>query len=336
MAIGLHSDHVVFNEQFYGGYLEGIADRLDVFNAGSFGCLSLNTRFIEGFNSEESYFKRTATKSSRRDLTSVAAYTAQALVQGQINDVKCFRKWNTDNTIGAFRTTGLSNEDIAFLAGKAAGDDIMEEWRLAAIASLVGAYQLASIDTAGTANDLVYDATDGTLASADLINGLKLFGDASSKVKAWLMHSTVFFNLLANQQASSTSDGVADMAIMAGTPATLGKPVIVVDDPSLIIANGVSSGVDSYYTFGLVPGAVKLVESEEQQVVMDIVTGLEQIVHRVQAEYAFNVGLRGISWTSATDNPTFAQLGTSSNWTKLYTSKKDLPGIAIKSRGAIA
>lgn len=328
MAAGLHSDMVIFNDQFYGGFLEKVADRLDVFNAAGFNTLTLNTAFIKGYKQEESYFKRTATKSSRRDLTSVAAITDAALVQGQVNNPKLFRKWSTANTLGAFRTQGMSESDIAFLAGQAAADDILEEWRGAAVSALVGGFQVSAVASA-----LVFDATDGTLASSDLIAGMKKMGDAGAKIKAWVMHSDVFYTLLANQLASSTADGVADMTIMNGTPATLGKPVLVVDDPALIIANGVSSGVDAYYTFGLVEGAVGVDESEGQQVVMDIVTGGEQLLHRVQAEYAFNVKLKGISYTSGTTNPTFANLATAGSWTKLYTSKKDLPGIAIKSRG---
>lgn len=328
MAAALHSDMVVFNDQFYGGFLEKIADKLDVFNAASGNAISLNTSFIKGFKQEESYFKRTATKSSRRDLTSTSALTDAAIVQGQVNTIKVFRKWHSANTLGAYRTLGLSQAEMAFIAGSAAADDIIEEWRLAAVSALMGGMSIAGIVSSN-----VHDASDGTLASSDLIEAKKKLGDAAGKIKIWVMHSTVYYNLVANQLASTTADQVADMAIMAGTPATMGIPVLVVDDPGLIIANGVSSGVDSYYTFGLVEGAVSVVESEEQEVVMDVVTGGEQLLHRVQAEYAFNLGLRGISWTSSTTNPTFAQLATNSNWTKLYTSKKDLPGVAIESRG---
>lgn len=330
MAIGVYSDLINYNEQFYGGFIETVQTNLDVFNAAGFNVMNLITRFHNGLRTQEAFFTR-SNGVYRRTLGSTAAHTPANLPSDEIKGVKLFDAVHYETTLQSFKLQGMSEDEIAFVAGQQAAGDIMEGWREAALSSLVGAYKLAALQPAG-ADELVNDITAAAttnLNSVALIDTMKLFGDKASRIQAFLMHSSCYWDLVKDQHTSTTADGVADMVIMQGTPATLGKPVIVVDSPALINDNG--SAADSYNTFGLVPNAIVVEESEERSTLLETVGGLNNLVYRVQSEYAFTVKLKGLSYTSATDNPSNATLATSAVWTKKHTSKKDLPGVMIES-----
>lgn len=331
MAIGIITDMRVFDEQFYGGFIETVQDNIDVFNGASFDTMRLITEFHRGQRNEEAYMVRSNGR-FRRTLGSTAAHTPQNLPSDSVKEVKLFDGVHYEQTLQSYKTAGLSPEQIAFNAGVQAAGDIMEGWREGALSALFGCYDLAALQPAG-GSDLVHDHTavgDGTVNSASLIKSLRLFGDRSSRIRTWVMHSDVYFDLIGNQEASTTADGIADMVVMSGTPATLGKPVIVVDSPALIEVDAGGPGVDHYRTYGLVPGAVTIKESESPSNLSELVGGLNNLVHRVQSEYVFTVGVKGISYTGA-DNPSDAALATNTNWGIKFTSKKDLPGVMLKS-----
>lgn len=330
MAIGVYTDLINYNEQFYGGFIETVQTNLDVFNAAGFNVMNLLTRFHNGLRSQEAFFGRSE-GTFRRTLGSTAAHTPANLPSDEIKSVKLFDAVHYETTLQSFKLQGMNEDEIAFVAGQQAASDILEGWRESAVSALVGAYKLTALQPGGAdvlVNDITADATTN-LNSVALIDTMKLFGDKASRIQAFLMHSACYWDLVKDQHTSTTADGVADMVIMQGTPATLGKPVIIVDSPALINDNG--SAADSYNTFGLVPNAVTVEESEERSTLLETVGGLNNLVYRVQSEYAFTVKLKGISYTSATDNPSDATLATSAVWTKKHTSKKDLPGVMIES-----
>ena len=65
--------------------------------------------------------------------------------------------------------------------------------------------------------------------------------------------------------------------------------------------------------------------------VFDEVTGLEQILIRMQGEYAYNLGLKGFTYDVANGgkNPVASALSTGSNWDVAYTSEKSRAGVVI-------
>lgn len=332
MAIGIQNDLVVYQEQFYGGFVESVQSNLDVFNAAGFNTLSLQTLFHKGQRKEEAFFLKT-NGIFHRDPNSTASRTPTALSADDIKKVKIKKGELYSATLDSFVTQGMSIDDMVFIAGRQAGENLIEQWRESGLNALVGAYGLASLAAGGT-DELTLDdsANVNGLETSTLIQAMKLMGDKANRIRAFIMHSHAYWSLVGNQQASTTADGVADMVVMTGTPATLGKPVIVVDSPALVETDGVAVGIDAYKTFALVEGAVMLEESEQPRVLVEDKTGLDNLVRAVQYEAAFTVGLKGISYEGAGMNPTDAALATSGNWAKVYTSKKDLPGIQIIHR----
>ena len=163
------------------------------------------------------------------------------------------------------------------------------------------------------------------------MNGNSAFGDASQRVVAYVMHSKVYHDLMRQSIADGLTD-VAGVTIHNGTVASLGKPVIVTDSASLISAGtGLTTGHDEYLTLGLTAGAIRLEESEDRQIVSDLITGLENLVLRYQGEYAFNLNLKGYAWDIANGgaNPTAGALATATNWDKVASDNKSIGGVRI-------
>jgi hypothetical protein len=106
----------------------------------------------------------------------------------------------------------------------------------------------------------------------------------------------------------------------------LNRPVLISDSASLE-----SSGI--FTTLGLTESACVLEDSEEETLMGDLITGKDNLVVRLQGEFAYNIGLRGIAWDVANGgvNPDDTALGTGSNWDSVMDNVKDLPGIAIQT-----
>jgi len=62
-------------------------------------------------------------------------------------------------------------------------------------------------------------------------------------------------------------------------------------------------------------------------------TGFENLVYRLQGESAYNIGVKGFTWDTATGgvNPLDAAVATQANWDQAVTSYKDCAGVYIKT-----
>lgn len=329
MSIGKATDFVVYPEQFFGGVIETLEQNSDGFNAAAQNTIRLVPSMKQGHYENESFMKALTSLVTRRDTTSVAAATDTALTQGEMVRVKLNRKIGpVAQTLDAFRKISLDPQEMSFILGQQTGKAIALDYLNTALNGLD-----AALSGVGAVN---YDAsgnngTNGraTLDHTNLVRGMAKFGDASNKLVAWVMHSKPFFDMMENTLADKIFE-VASVTVFRGSVATFGRPVIVTDSPSLITT---TSSETKYHTLGLVEDACRVEESEERQIVSDIVTGLENLVMRVQGEYAFNLGVKGFAWdtTNGAANPTDAAIGTASNWDKVVQDNKAIAGIRITS-----
>ena len=325
MAIGKASDFVVYPEQFFGGVIETLQQNADIFNAASNGTIQLVTKLHKGHYENESFFKALTSLVNRRDITSVAAVADTPLTQGEMIRVKINRKIGpVAQTLDAFRKVSMDPGEMSFILGQQTGVAVALDYVNTALLALDAALS-------GVAG-LNYDASgltspeSATITHTNLVRTMAKMGDASNRISAWVMHSKPFFDLMENVVADKVGE-IATTVIYGGTPATFGRPVIVTDSPSL--ATTTSAGT-KYHILGLTQGAVVVEESEERQIVSDIITGLENLVMRVQGEYAFNLGMKGFTWdTTGGINPTNAALGTAANWDAAMADIKNLAGIRL-------
>lgn len=329
MAQSLASDFQIYHAEFNGAFVETLQQNVQGFNESSAGTIRLVPESLRGHYDKESFFDVVSSLVARRDITSTSTAADTAVTQDEFVGVKLNRKVGPIAlSLDALKKIGRGEDaqrEASFIMGQQAARAIQTDYMNSALRACEAALDNVSA--------LEHSATDGTLETTDLIAGLKKFGDAAGNIRAWVMHSAQFYDLLSNQVTNAIyrANGVE---IMEGTPVTLGRPVVVTDSDALVETDGVSSGVDAYSVLGLVQGAIEVVESEPATMVTDLITGYENIFWRVQGEHAFNLRLRGFKWdvTNGSTNPTDATVATGTNWDKAVTSDKLLPGIIIKSR----
>lgn len=320
--IGTKSDFTIYSAQFWGGVVETLQQNTEAFNAASQNAIRLVTRSILGDYERESFLKSTASLISRRDITAVTTVTDNKLQTGEMAGVKVNRRIGpVAQDRDAFRKLGVSPDEFSFLLGAQTGPAIAIDY----INIAVGAVR-ASIKNQAA---LGYDATADTLKTLNhtaMIGGMSKFGDRAARINTWVMHSKSYFDLMKQQVADKLFE-VAGATVYNGTVATFGKPVVVLDSPNLFTAG---SSATTYDVLGLVENSVEVAESEERDIISQPVTGLENLVDRIQGEYAFNLRVKGCAYDTAQGvNPLDATLLTNATWLKVVADVKEMGGVSI-------
>jgi len=330
MATGTVSNFTIYDEQFWGGVTEVLQQNAQIFNERSFGALRLATDMKLGNYDKETFLKEIANGGiQRRDNTSVASAADTPSEQAEHIGVKLNRRFQFGDTLDKWKKIGSDQGEMSFLLGQQYAVGILVEQANTAIRSLKAAISA----NAGVFVDATGFSTDKAVSHTNLAKAMYKFGDRADRIVAWVMHSASARDLLINSIENQTNNfQVAGLAVIQGSVATLGRPIIVVDSPALVTA-----GTPNDYTvLGLAENAAALEFSEDRTVVADTITGLQNIVIRLQGEYAYNVKLKGYSWNTGAGgvNPSDSALGTGSNWTKVAADNKSTSGVALLAEEA--
>jgi hypothetical protein len=179
---------------------------------------------------------------------------------------------------------------------------------------------------------VVYNATtnvapDDIPSWNNLNNGQALFGDASSQIVAWIMHSAAMHKLYGNNLNNSERLFIYGNVNVMRDP--FGKLLVMTDSPNLFVAGA----PNVYRTLGLVPGAVMIGQNNDFDAMEEGKTGDENLIRVYQAEWSYNVGVKGFAWDKANGgkSPTDSALFTSTNWDRYATSEKDLAGVVVQT-----
>lgn len=318
MAVGTKADFKIYDEQYFGGQYERVQQTLDVFNSASAGAIRLESTLVKGEFEKRSFMQFIAGLIARRDPTSTAGVASSKLTQGELVGVKLNRRIGpTEQTLDSWKKISEDPKLMSFYLGKFVAEQKLQEMVNTAIRVIEAALQ-------GQAG--LNFVSGATATHTSLVNGMALRGDRAQDIVCWVMHSKPYYDLV-KQAITDKIFGVANVAIYAGTVATLGKPTIVIDSPALVDAGA----PNTYNTLGLVPGAVTVKESELETVVLDgPLTGFENLTYRLQGEYAYNVEALGFKYDTAQGaNPNDAVLGTAATWVKAATDDKALGGVRI-------
>jgi hypothetical protein len=328
MAASLPSDAKVYNEQFFGGYNDRLAQNLNVFNGSSSGSILLTSEATTGQFIKESFLAKMSGIVTRRDLTSVSSAGVVNPTQGEIVKVDRSVKIGPLEFTDEFIHKGnMTLEQAVMLVGEQAADETIKEYLDSVLYGLKGAFAVTAL-----ANGLVQNSSSATITHNILNSGLAKMGDQASKVVAWVMHSAVWFELM-GQAITDKIDSVAGTVIYGGSPGTFNRPVLVTDSDALFDNGSSSVSTDNYYmTYGLVAGAAEVIQTRVGNPLVERVGGNENIINRIQSEQNFSLGLKGMAFNTSTANPTLAQLATNSNWSKVFSSLKALPGVQIKTK----
>lgn len=323
-ASGRLPEGLIYPELVHGGLVETLVQNTDAFNVASGNTIRLVTARRRGDFAQESFIKNVSGLVNRRGVAGSPenpAVTSNPVPMDEFVSVKVNRRVGPiDQTLDSFRKLGqdadleVLSRKIGVQIAKAIQVDQLE----AGLTSLV-----AAITAQGSLTNTT--SPEATITTNRLVDGLALFGDAGSRVAMWIMHSKVYYDLV-KDQIGANIDGISNFNIANAAPVTLNRPVLVSDSASLV--NG---GV--YTTLGLTEDAVTLEDSEEESLMGDLITGKDNLVVRLQGEFAYNVKIKGTAWDVANGgvNPDNTALGTGTNWDAVMDNVKDLSGVAIVS-----
>ena len=321
MVANTKDTFTLYDLEYNTGLTEVLLQNANVFNAASRNSIRLVPRQIRGEFEKSTIFKSVAGLVRRRDPSSVTSVTDKDLTQGELISVKLNRGLGpATKTLDAFRKIAEDPRELSTILGEQAGAAMAIDYLDAGIRAAVAASKSNSAMTKNFATS--------TITHLKLLNTLALFGDRSTRIVAWLMHSRIYYDLVGQAMTDKIVD-VANLSVAEGITPTLGKPTILSDSSALISLNEPSSSAsDTYHVLGLTEDALQIIESEGKVAVLEMVTGLDNLVYRWQGEHAFNVGMRGFAYSS-TANPTDANLASSSNWSKIVTDNKDTLGVML-------
>ncbi len=322
---GLASDLKIYDALFNGAYNERQTQNIKAMLGGSNGAISITGGFLRGDYKKESFYKKISSLVTRRDVTSQSSATDLLVQQGEQVSPKVHRKIGpVSQADTAWLQIGSTPEELSFVVGEQAADDVVAEKLNTSLGAVVGAlyHQGANVTYDGTLTN-----PSATMTHSILAQGLGKYGDAADRIVAFVMHSKVYWDLV-GAAITDKIFGVANTTIYGGSPGSFSRPVIVTDSSSLI---NTTATPDQYVTLGLTQDAIQITESETPRVVMQKVTGYENLLTRFQGEYAYNLGIKGFTWDTSTGgaNPTVAAMAIGVNWDPTVTSYKDMAGIRI-------
>lgn len=324
MAASLSSDMKVYDNYAAGRTNELLAQFGDVFNSASNGAIRLTTKTAKGNYAYESFFANLgATLAARRDNTSVGAQTDTALTQNEHVTVKLSRKvkpvaTTRDAWLKAFGS--ISQAEFSDVLG----EQVANIMQLEMVNSVLLACRAALKQQSAS---YVTEASLGSMTTNMLVNSLEAMGDRANRIVCWVMHSAAYYDLVRNQIGANITN-VSDFNIATASPITLNRPVIITDSSALVTQLN-SPDINNYFTLGLTADAITVENSEEQYITFQEVTGLENLIIRMQGEYAYTVGLKGFKWDVGNGgaNPDSTALALGTNWDTHHSDVKDRAGV---------
>lgn len=324
---------LIYPELVHSGMVETLVQNTDAFNTASLNAIRLLTARRSGDYAQESFFKNISSLISRRLVANSPdnpAVTASQLPLDEHISIKLNRRIGpVDQTLDSFRKLG-NNADLEVLS-MTLGQQVAKAIQVDQLDAALRSVSAALLGQAALKVDA--DAVSPSLVTTDdMVDALAKFGDAANRIVVWVMHSKTFFDLV-KHQIGQKIDGVSNFNIFNAMPVTLNRPVLVTDSAALTGVDASSPQNTTYLTLGLTADAVVVEDSEEELLYTDIITGSENIVARMQGEFAYNVKCKGFKWDVSNGgvNPSNTALATTTNWDKAMTSHKDLAGVVIES-----
>lgn len=304
-----------YNSEFYAGWLEGLAQEVDVFNEKSNMTIMLGSEAYIGSFFKEAGYDRIANLITRRDVTSDTTAADSRMALEELVGVDMASKigpvFETDEN---FKRRGRSVGEMATVIGRQAAEEYLKTALDHIVAALIG--------TTGVGTGL----TDATLAAQTtnhkhLTKAMRLFGDKGRNIAAFLMNSESFYDLVEDGLDNYQIDTVAGATIVSGvTQGALGKPIIVSDIEALNYDEG--AGELRNRVFGLMQGSASALQRGATEIVVDRITGQENLGYRYQGEYNYLMKVEGYAWNTGSGiNPTEAALSTPANWTRIFDPK---------------
>lgn len=316
MPITTTNDFKMYPTQFHTGQVETLMQDTNVFNAASNGAISLVPLPTVGDYRKHTIFTQ-GLHITHRDPNSTALATPTKMQQGELVSAKMHKRYQVETTKQAFRDIG---EDMGMFSDSFGVQSAKEKQAkylnsgLIALRSMMGAVGV----------DVRHDAA-GEIDHKEIIKGMAKFGDKSREIVAFVAHSALEHKLL-EKTIDDNVHMIAGATITSGSTATFGRPLIITDSPALID----TANVGRYFMFGLTAGALAILETQEDDVLTEVVGGHDNQLYRIQGEFGFNIEAKGVSYTGAA-NPDDAVLAVPANFSQIVSDIKSTPGVLISA-----
>lgn len=329
------SDLAVFTEYAYAAATQVVAQQVALFNEAAQGTFILRPANHSGDFSEVAFWKRLQGLVRRRNAYGNGNIPQISFAMVTENMVKIAAGTPTvDLSPSQFKWINEDPATRGTAMGQQLGQDMVRDMFNTGLGGLVASHsQVAGlvVDRRGQG--------DGRLALSHFNDAQAVYGDRWRDLAAWVMHSTAMFGLF---DKALTNDNrlftFQDVNVMRDP---FGRVFIVSDAPGLLIPAGADPAANpaSVLTLGVKPGAVVVDQNDDFTDNFDTQNGKENIQTTYQAEWSYNLGVRGFAWdkTNGGKSPTDAALLSGANWDRVDGyNDRDLACVMIKTRQAAA
>lgn len=315
-------DLTKFNKETYTVLTETVAQNVAALNEQSGGAIQLIAKPFRGDFDVEASFKAMAGLVRRRDVNNGQNAISSARLQHH-NKTAVKVASGTPEILWESAQYKWVQQDPSLAA-----ITIGEQLAKATVADMLNAGIRCGVAAIKSNTAVVSDATSAVIDFKAMTKAAQLFGDRSSAIRAWVMHSGavtgLYLNALSNNERLFTYENV----VVYRDP--FGRVIIVTDSNDLTFDK---SGT-RYNTLGLTEGGITVSSQNDFNSVIVPKTGKENITNAYQAEWSYGVSVKGYGWkvSSGGSNPNDTALATSTNWEKVATSHKDTAGVLLQSQ----
>lgn len=316
------SNLAVFSEYVYSAMTETLRQNVALFNQAAGGTIQLSAAAHQGDYSDTAFWGQVSGLVRRRNAYgsgTVAAVTMKHLVDTMVK------------VAAGTPPIQLNPSEMAWIQRnqEERGTALGRQLAVATLADMLNIAVGAGVTALSNDTDVITDVTAAT-APADQPSFINLntaqakFGDQSASIAAWIMHSVTLHKLYGN--ALQNAERLFTYGTVNVSRDPFGKLLIMTDSPQLVAGT-------TYNTLGLVPSAIVVDTNSDFIDNFDTTNGDENIQRTYQAEWSYQLGIKGYSWdkTNGGHSPTNAALLTSTNWDRYATDKKDLAGVLLKT-----
>lgn len=315
------TDLQVFTKWVQTSNYETLDQQIALFNEATRGAIILRRAANMGDYSDEALWAKIANLVRRRNAYGSGSVTATKLSQLLKTTVKVAGGTPPiEIDPSQYKWILKNQEEAGFVIGRQLAEESMADM-------LNTGLMVAKVAIGAQAN-LVHDATAGVLSLSALNKGASKFGDRAGSIVCWIMHSTPIFDLY--EGSLNNAEGLFQFGNVRVTQDGFGRTLVFTDSPALVTAGS----PDTYHTLGLTAGSILVEQNDDFVDNIDTTNGDENIKSTYQAEWSYNLGLKGYAWDKANGgkSPNDAALGTATNWDKYATSDKDTAGVLVDSQ----
>jgi hypothetical protein len=312
MALG---DFQVFNGSAYNAFINTLQQETDIFNGVTRNALMMSSVKFDGNKNELAAFESIAALVGNRDPSATGANTEHALAELLKIDIKV--GWGIPNISYTNASFDWTQRDPS-VAGTLFGEEVAKGAMAYMLNSALESY-VAAVDSA----DVTYDGTAGVASLESLNLGAGKFGDRSSSILCWVMHSKSQTDIFG--QALANGNDLFNFGTVRVIQDGHGRPLVITDSEALHFDN---AGTENYYQCGIVAGGVSVMEQGDYRnyTVTDIAPVNPKEL--LTATGSFGLGIKGYTFNAAVTKPNDAALALVTNWVRVG-GYKDGAGVRV-------